>query len=49
MDAIAERCGREIADKVAGMGLHDSFIWDVIEREIIQDSPRLLKREVAGA
>ncbi len=49
LDAIAERCGREIANKVAGLGLHDSFIWDVIEREIIRDSPRLLKREVAGA
>ncbi len=48
LDAIAERCGREIADKVAGLGLHDSFIWDVIEREIMSDSPRLLKREVAG-
>jgi hypothetical protein len=48
LDAIAERCGREVADKVAGLGLHDSFVWDVIERKIIQDSPRLLKREVAG-
>lgn len=48
LDAIAERCGREVADKVAGLGLHDSFIWDVIEREIMPDSPRLLKREVAG-
>jgi hypothetical protein len=49
LDAIAERCGREVAARVAGLGLHESFIWDVIEREIIQDSPRLLKREVAGA
>ena len=48
LDAIAERCGRDIADKVAGLGLHDSFIWDVIGREIMSDSPRLLKREVAG-
>jgi hypothetical protein len=44
LDAIAERCGREIADKVAGLGLHDSFIWDMIERKILADSPRLLKR-----
>lgn len=44
LDAIAERCGREIADKVAGLGLHDSFVWDVVEREIMADSPRLLKR-----
>jgi hypothetical protein len=49
LDAIAERCGREIADQVAVLGLHDSFIWDVIERQIMPDSPRLLKREVAGA
>lgn len=48
LDAIAERCGREIADKTAGLGLHDSFVWDVIEREIMPDSPRLLKREVVG-
>jgi hypothetical protein len=48
LDAIAERCGREIANQVAGLGLHDSFVWDVIEREIMPDSPRLLKREVVG-
>lgn len=48
LDAIAERCGREIADKVAGLGLHDFFTWDVIGREIMADSPRLLKREVPG-
>ena len=49
LDAISERCGREVADQVAGLGLHDSFIWDVIEREIIPNSPRLLKREIIGA
>ena len=46
LDAIAERCGREVTDRVAGLGLHGSFTWDVIEREIMPDSPRLLKREV---
>jgi hypothetical protein len=46
LDAIAERCGREVADQVAGLGLHDSFSWDVIAREIIPNSPRLLKREL---
>lgn len=49
LDAIAERCGREIADKVAGLGLHDSFTWNVIERQIIPNSPRLLKRELTRA
>jgi hypothetical protein len=44
LDAIAERCGREVAEKVAGLGLHDSFCWDVIERKVIPHSPRLLKR-----
>ena len=46
LDAIAERCGRDVAEQVAGLGLHDSFTWDTIERGIIPDSPRLLKRHV---
>lgn len=46
LDAIAERCGRDVAEKVAGLGLHDSFTWSVIERTIVPPSPRLLKREV---
>jgi hypothetical protein len=46
LDAIAERCGREIAGRVAELGLHDFFVWDVIRRQIMQDSPRLLKRQV---
>jgi hypothetical protein len=46
LDAIAERCGREIATHVAELGLHDSFTWDVINREILQDSQRLLKRQI---
>jgi hypothetical protein len=49
LDAIAERCGRDVAERVAGLGLHDSFCWDVIERKVIPHSPRLLKREVARA
>jgi hypothetical protein len=49
LDAIAERCGREIADQVAGLGAHESFTWDVIERKIISPSPRLLKRELRRA
>ena len=46
LDAIAERCGRDVAEKVAGLGLHDSFCWDVIQRKVIPHSPRLLKREL---
>jgi hypothetical protein len=48
LDCLAERCGREVANKVAGLGLHESFVWDVIARKIIPDSPRLLKRETAN-
>ncbi|HKW03575.1 MAG TPA: hypothetical protein VJN96_27360 [Vicinamibacterales bacterium] len=44
LDAIAERCGREIADRVANLGLHGSFTWDVVGREVLAESPRLLKR-----
>lgn len=49
LDAIAARCGRELAGRVAGLGLHDSFVYDVVSREVLRPSPRLLKREVAGA
>ena len=34
----------EVAERVAGLGLHDYFIWDAIEHGEIEDSPRLLKR-----
>jgi energy-coupling factor transporter ATP-binding protein EcfA2 len=47
LDSIAERCGRDIAEKVAGLGLHDSFFWDAIGRSEIASSPRLLKRDLA--
>jgi hypothetical protein len=47
LDAIAERCGREIAAKVAELGLHDFFVWDVIARKPLTNVPRLLKREIA--
>ena len=49
LDAIAARCGRDLAGRVAGLGLHDSFVYDVISREVLPASTRLLKREVAGA
>ncbi len=49
LDAIAARCGRDLADRVAGLGLHDSFVYDVISRQVLPASPRVLKREVAGA
>jgi hypothetical protein len=49
LDAIAERCGRDVAQQVVALGLHDSFFWDVIARKKIASSPRLLKREIAQA
>jgi hypothetical protein len=48
LDSIAERCGREVAEMVAQLGLHDHFTYDVIAREVIPNSPRLLKREIPG-
>jgi hypothetical protein len=47
LDAIAERCGKEVADRVVNLALHDSFVYDVIERQTMEPSPRLLKRDTA--
>jgi len=39
LDAIAERCGPPVRDRVASLGLHDSVIWDVVgDRETSADS-----------
>ena len=32
LEAIADRCGSEVADKVAGLGLHGLLCWDVLGR-----------------
>lgn len=44
LSALADRCGREVADRVAGLGLHDYFLWDAVTHAELEDSPRLLKR-----
>jgi len=44
LTALAERCGREVADHVANLGLHDYFVWDATAHAEVEDSPRLLKR-----
>jgi hypothetical protein len=49
LDAIADRCGREIAAKVANLGLHDFFTWDAILQKVVENSPRLLKRDFVSA
>ena len=41
LDAIADRCGEEIANRVSALGQHDFIIWDVMAREVIEDSPRM--------
>jgi hypothetical protein len=32
LDAIAERCGRDVAERVARLGLHDYLAWDAVAR-----------------
>jgi ABC-type dipeptide/oligopeptide/nickel transport system ATPase component len=44
LSALADRGGREMADRVAKLGLHDHFVWDAVSHEEIEDSLRLLKR-----
>jgi hypothetical protein len=44
LSALADRCGRDVADRVVGLGLHDYFVWDAITHSELEDSPRLLKR-----
>jgi hypothetical protein len=44
IEAVSLRCGPEIADGVANLALHEHFVWDAVIREVIEDSPRLLKR-----
>jgi len=39
LDALAERCGAAISDRVASLGLHDSICWDVVaDRETTTSS-----------
>jgi hypothetical protein len=44
LSALADRCGGDVAERVAGLGLHDYFTWDAIEHGEIDHSPRILKR-----
>jgi hypothetical protein len=43
LSALADRCGRDVAERVAELGLHDCFVWDAVAHGEIEDSPRLLK------
>jgi hypothetical protein len=44
LSALADRCGRDVADRITGLGLHDYFLWDAVTHGELEDSPRLLKR-----
>jgi len=46
LSALADRCGRVVADRMAGLGLHDYFLWDAVAHCELEDSPRLLKAEI---
>ncbi|MGH9475073.1 MAG: hypothetical protein ACRD1C_01945 [Terriglobales bacterium] len=45
--ALAERCGREVADRVASLGAHEFVLWDAVARTYLADSPRLLRQDTA--
>lgn len=36
LDAIASRCGPDVADRVAHLGRHDYIVWDVASRALTQ-------------
>ena len=39
LDAIAARCGPEVADQVAGLSLHGCLYYDVIRRRMREAEP----------
>jgi hypothetical protein len=36
LDAIADRCGRDVAERVAALGLHGHFRWDAVNRAVAE-------------
>jgi hypothetical protein len=34
LDAISDRCGRDVAERVAALGLHGHFRWDAVNRAV---------------
>jgi hypothetical protein len=38
LDAIAARCGKEIADRVMNLGEHEHFTYDVVKRSVVTDA-----------
>jgi hypothetical protein len=48
LDAIAARCGSDVADQVGRLGMHDSLHWDVINRQISPRGVALPDRAATG-
>ena len=46
LDAVADRCGAGVSERVASLGPHEFIIWDVQARELIEDSPWLFRLDV---
>jgi hypothetical protein len=36
LDAISDRCGRDVSEKVAALGLHGHFLWNAVDRKIVE-------------
>lgn len=45
LDAIQDRCGREVAQEVADLPLHGHLTWNVITRKLEEDEEFLLVQE----
>jgi len=43
LEAISRRCGSEIANRVSVLTGHDYLIFDAMTRELVEDSPRILR------
>jgi hypothetical protein len=36
LDAISDRCGRDVSERVAALGLHGCFRWDAVNRTVAE-------------
>ena len=41
LDAIADRCGRQVAARVAGLPIHGHLVWDAMGRKVLKGLPCL--------
>ncbi len=39
IDALRERCGIDVADRVSRLGQHDLLIWDALSQQILMEGP----------